>query len=170
MANHAISTPSNVYPLPTARPGHRFVPAKVGATNDASVVVLIEDPLCCTEDHLDDPVRDLSDLMHRGDTASVYVPTFGYGAYPVQMHAAVEVDPVASDPQFRAAHVTVQDVGGGAYSYLTDEMAERLADEMVGFASQLRHQARAVRLHNQTVVDSDPSMDEALRRVRGGAA
>lgn len=167
MANHAIST-SNLYPLPSAKPGHRFVPAKIGPTNDTSVIVLIECPVFCTEDHVGEPVRDLSDVMHRGDVADVYVPTFGYGAYPIQMHAMVESDPAATDPQFRAAHITVQDAGGGAYSHLTPKMAERVADAAIGFASELRHQARVARLHNASLGDSDPDMDEALRRVRAG--
>lgn len=162
MAQSAISTPSNLYPLPEPKPGHRFVPAKVGATNDTSVIVLIEDPTWCSEDHLGEPVRDLSDIMHRGDVASVNVPTFGYGAYPVQMHAWVEADPAAGEPEFRAAHVTVQDVGGNAYCHLTADMAERLADEVIGFASDLRHQARTVRLANG-------STGAALPLVRGGA-
>lgn len=168
MANHAISTPANVYPLPEPKPGHRFVPAKVDATNATSVIVLIEDPTWCTEDHVDEPVRDLADIMHRGDTASVNVPTFGYGAYPVQLHAWLEADPVAADPAFRAAHVTVQDVGGNEYAHLTPDMAEKLADEVIGFASELRHQARIARQANQATTSSDPDMDEALRRVRQG--
>lgn len=160
---------TNLYPLPSPKPGHRFVPAKVGATNDASVIILIEDPTWCTEDHVDEPVRDIEDIMHRGNPAAVYVPTFGYGAYPIQMHTWIEADPVATDPQFRAAHITVQDAGGNSYSHLTPDMAERTADELIGLASELRHQARTARLANQAVADSDPDMDEALRRVRGEA-
>lgn len=169
MGNLPMSS-SNLYPLPTPRPGYRFVPAKVGATNATSVIVLVEDPEWCTEDHVDEPVRDLSDIMHRGDVASVMVPTFGFGAYPVQLHAWVEADPVASEPEFRAAHITVQDAGGGDYCHLTPAMAEKLADDAIGFASELRHKARTARLANQKAGDSDPCMDEALRRVRGGAA
>jgi hypothetical protein len=164
------ATPSNLYPMPTPKPGHRFVPAKVGATEDTSVIVLIEDPTWCTEDHVDEPVRDLPDIMHRGGEANVYVPTFGYGAYPIQMHAWVESDPAAKEPEFRAAHVTVMDSGGNNYCHLTPAMAEKLADDAIGFASELRHQARIARLANQAAGDSDPCMNEALRRVRGGVA
>lgn len=169
MAQSAIS-PNNVHPFPAVKPGYRLVPAKVEHSKDSSVIVYIECPTWCTEDHVGEPVRNIEDVTHYGDTASVYVPTFGYGAYPIQMHATVSSDPAATDPQFRAAHVVVQDAGGNAYSHLTPEMAERLADEAIGFASELRHQARTARLHNQTVRngDSDPDMDEALRRVREG--
>lgn len=159
----------NLYPLPEPKPGHRFVPARVGATNETSVIVLIECPTWCDEtEHMDEPVRDLSDVMHRGDVASVNVPTFGFGAYPIQTHAWVEADPVAKEPEFRAAHITVQDAGGNAYCHLTPAMAERLADEAIGFASELRQQARTVRQANQVAGDSDVDMDEALRHVRSG--
>ncbi|WP_328449838.1 hypothetical protein OG780_19265 [Streptomyces sp. NBC_00386] len=161
---------STVAATPTVKPGYRLMPATVGRTNATSVTVYIECPTWCTEDHVDEPVRDIEDVMHRGDIAAVYVPTFGYGAYPIQMHATVESDPVATEPEFKAAHITVQDAGGNSYSHLTPEMAERLADEVVGFAAQLRHQARTCRLANQVTGDSDPDMDEALRRVRLGAS
>ncbi|MFF4360844.1 DUF6907 domain-containing protein [Streptomyces sp. NPDC001604] len=171
MGQLPMSTPANCYELPKPRPGHRFVPAKVGATNDTSVIVLIECPTwCSSEEHLSEPVRELSDVMHRGPVASVNVPTFGYGAYPVQLHAWVEADPVASDIEYRQAHIEVQDAGGNEFCHLTPDMAEKLADEAIGFASELRHQARIARLANQTVGDSDPDMDEALRQVRQGGA
>jgi hypothetical protein len=48
-------------------------------------------------------------------------------------------------------------------------MADDLANELIAFAAQIRAAARTARLANH-VGDSDPSMDEALRRVRGGAA
>jgi hypothetical protein len=141
--------PSNVATFPAIKPGHRLVPAKVGRTNDTSVIAYVECPIFCIEDHVDEPVRNIEDIVHRGDTASVLVPTFGYGAYPIQLHATVESDPTAQDPQYRAAHITVQDAGGSAYSYLTPEMADRLADEAVKFAAKLRENARTARLHNQ---------------------
>ncbi|MGX1129922.1 hypothetical protein RKD49_002112 [Streptomyces glaucescens] len=161
-------TTSNVHPFPAIKPGHRLVPAKIesGAT---STLIYIECPTWCTEDHLGEPVRAVEDVMHRGDTANLYAPTFGYGAYPVQMHAWVECDPVATDPQFRAAHISVSDAGGNDGSHLTPAMADKLADDMVSMASQLRTLARTARLHN-AAGDSDPSMDEALRRIRGGVA
>lgn len=165
------TVPSNVAAFPAIKPGHRLVPAKVARRDEPGVIVYVEDPTWCVEDHVDEPVGNVEDIMHRGDTAGVYVPTFGYGAYPIQMHAWIEADPAAAnDPNFRAAHVTMQDATGGSFSHLTPEMAEKVADELVGFASQLRHLARTARLANQTTGDSDPDMDEALRRARGGQA
>lgn len=138
----------SIHPFPAVKPGHRLAPAKVGRTNDTSVIAYVECANWCIEDHVDEPVRNIEDIVHRGDTASLLAPTFGYGAYPIQLHATVECDPTATDPQFRAAHITVQDAGGSS-SHLTPEMAERLADEAVKFAAQLRNQARTARLHNQ---------------------
>jgi hypothetical protein len=117
------------------------------------MIAYVECPIFCIEDHVDEPVRNIEDIVHRGDTVSVLVPTFGYGAYPIQMHATVESDPVAADGQFRAAHITVQDAGGSEYSHLTPEMAERLADEAVAFAAKIREAARTARLHNQHVAE-----------------
>lgn len=160
---------SNLYPLPTPRPGHRFVPAKVGHSNAASVIVLIEDPVWCTEDHIAEPVRDLVDIMHRSEPSGFGVHSFVRNIRTHELYAYMESDPVATDAAMKAAHVVIED-GGNEYSYLTPAMAEELADRVVGFASHLRSLARAVRQANQTTGDSDPDMDEALRRVREGGA
>jgi hypothetical protein len=48
----------------------------------------------------------------------------------------------------RAAHIVVTDSTGNNYSHLTEDMADRLADDLIGLASELRHQARTARLHN----------------------
>jgi hypothetical protein len=140
--------PSNVYPFPAIRPGHRLVPAKVARSGETGVIAFIECPNWCVEDHVADYVGSLQDVMHRGENAYVAVPTFAYGAYPVQMHASVQLDPAASDPQMRAAHVLVSDSTGNNDAYLTPEMADAVADELIGLASELRHKARTARLHN----------------------
>jgi hypothetical protein len=167
MAQSAISTP-NLYPLPTPKPGHRFVPAKVGRSNATSVIVLIEDPMWCTEDHLGEPVRDVSDVMHRGEPDGLSVPSFAFAPYPHQLYAQIESDPVATDPRLKAAHVMIEDGGGNNQAVLTPEMVDALADEVISFASYLRSLARQVRQANQVTGDSDPDMYEALRRVREG--
>lgn len=166
MGNLPMST-SNVYPLPTPRPGYRFVPAKVGHTNDLSVIVLIEDPVWCVEDHVAEPVRDVADVMHRSEPSGFSVHSFVRNIRTNELYAYMEADPVASDASMKAAHVVVED-GGNEYSYLTPAMAEELADKVVGFASHLRSLARSVRQANQTTGDTD--MDEALRLVRQGGA
>ncbi len=69
----------------------------------------------------------------------------------------------------RAAHVLVDD-DTPLQAHLTEALADKLADDFVAFAEQLRQLARAARAHNETADDSDPDMDEALRRARGGDA
>lgn len=168
MQNHAISAPANLYPLPSPRPGHRFVPAKVGHRNAASVIVLIEDPLWCTEDHVAEPVVDVADVMHRTDAEGFGVTSFVRNIKAHELYAYIEADPTG-DAAMKAAHVVVED-GGNEYSYLTPAMADELADKVVGFASHLRTLARQVRQANQVTGDSDVDMDEALRRIRSGGA
>jgi hypothetical protein len=81
--------------------------------------------------------------------------------------AMIKSDPAAEDARMRKAHIMVDDEREQAF--LTPEMAEQFADELIGYASEVRHLARTARLHNQSSGDSDPNMDEALRRVRDGA-
>jgi hypothetical protein len=166
MAKSAIST-SNLYPLPTPRPGYRFAPAKVGRSEATSIIALIECPVWCAEDHVDEPQRAVEDIMHTSRPAHVSTTSFLQRGTVSELYASVQADPVADDPRLKAAHVVVDD-GGNENAYLTPEMAEGLADEMIGFASELRHLARIARLAHSTTGDSDPDMDEALRRVREG--
>ncbi|MGY1579773.1 DUF6907 domain-containing protein [Streptomyces sp. MN13] len=156
-------TAATVHPLPAVEPGHRLAPVKV-VTGTASIIAHIPDPLFCTEDHVDQPVRALEDVMHRGDVVSVVVPTFGYGAYPVQMHAWIESDPVATDARFKAAHIAIGDASGDEGSHITPEMADKLADDLIGFAAELRHMANDARRANAVA----PQL--SLRKRQGGAA
>ncbi|MFD8453907.1 DUF6907 domain-containing protein [Streptomyces coelicoflavus] len=168
-------TAATVHPFPAVKPGFRLVPAKVGATNRTSTVVYIECPNWCTEDHVENAVRNVEDILHCTGTEGFVVETFtgdtSFPGAPGWVHglwAGLESDPAATDSDMRRAHVVVED--GSNYAYLTPQMAEQLADTVVGFASELRHLARTARLHNSVESgDSDPDMDEALRRVRGEA-
>lgn len=158
---------SAVHPSPVVKPGHRLVPAKVGRSEQTSVIVYIEDPTWCTEDHVAEPVRDIEDIMHRSEPAGFGVLSFSHNIPDHELYAYIEADPLADKPVMKAAHIVVED-GGNEYSYLTPAMADELADKVVGFAAHLRHLARDVRQANQTSGDSAPDMDEALRRVRVG--
>jgi hypothetical protein len=181
MANHAISqhvtaslpsiptqptaaeqSQGSVYPLPGVKPGFRLVPARV-ETKTSSTIVYIECPMWCAVDHVDESVGAVEDVMHLNEGADVYVPTFGYGVYPVQLHAWIESDPVAMDPSFKAAHIVVGDASGDEGSHITPEMAEKLADDLIGFASELRHMARTARQANA-------SARVSLRKPRRGVA
>lgn len=160
---------ANLYPLPSPKPGHRFVPAKVGATNATSIICLIECPTFCGEDHVAESVRNVEDVTHVSAAPGVSIGSFLQRGPHHQLWATVQTDPVAADPRLSSAHVVVEDQDGD-FAYLTPEMAEAYADDLIGFASELRHLARTASLHNQANGDSDPDMDEALRRVRQGGA
>lgn len=86
-----------------------------------------------------------------------------------ELYVRVHSDPSHPERQLRTAHVLL---GNGAPfdSYLTPDDADQAADELAAFAAKIREAARTARLANTASGDSDPDMDEALRRVRGGAA
>ncbi|MFF9861104.1 DUF6907 domain-containing protein [Streptomyces tendae] len=147
------------------KPGHRLVPAAI-ERGEHRTTVYIECPVWCVEEHVDEPVSNVEDILHRsgcGVEDVLYVPSFGDAPFPILLAAYVESDPVATNPLMKAAHVAVEDPHSASLAYLTPEMAEKLADDVIGFASNLRHLARTVRLANQ---GGDPDMDEALRRVQ----
>ncbi|MER5473711.1 hypothetical protein [Streptomyces sp. NPDC002685] len=146
-----------------AKPGHRLVPALVG-TRASNQIAYIACPNWCVDDHTDCPTM-LDDIDHNGATVGVVVPTYYESDDDHAWSARLMADPNATDPRSRAAHLAVGDETRFE-ARLAPSAAEKLADELVGFAAQLRQLARTARLHNQTAGDSDPSMDEALRRLR----
>jgi hypothetical protein len=174
--NHAISAP-NVHPLPAIKPGHELVPAAIGRRGEHGQIVFIECPTAwCVVDHvaerqvaLEDIVHSSYDAQNGGTEAEVVVESFMSSVAAFAMYASIQSDVGSHDPRLRGAHVVLDD-GSQEDAFLTADMTEKLADDLIGFASQLRHIARTVRLANQATGDSDPDMDEALRRVRGGAA
>ncbi|MEV7001139.1 hypothetical protein AB0N62_26085 [Streptomyces sp. NPDC093982] len=155
---------NNVHPFPALKPGHRLVPALIG-NRQASQVAYIECPNWCNDDHTAGPTA-LEDITHTSASEDVAIASFLKRGADLLMFATVEQDPSARNPLLRAAHVAVDN--GDMPNYFTPEMAEAFADDLIGFASQVRHLARTARLHNASQGDSDPDMDEALRRVREG--
>jgi hypothetical protein len=130
------------------QPGARLVPALVG-TFARNQVAYIPCPSWCTEDHTAEPSA-LEDVTHYADTDGVEVPSFTddtTAAYVLL--ARLESDPVAGDPRMRGAHVLLWEDAAPTEARLTPEMAEELADDLVGFAAHLRHLARTARLANQ---------------------
>lgn len=157
---------NTVATFPAIKPDHRLVPARVGRTNDTSVIVYVECPTWCTEDHVAESVGDAVDISHSSGSEGLYVRSLLKTVPTHELFAAIQSDPAASDPRLRQAHIVVED-RGNEYAHLTPEMTEELADKAVSFASHLRQLARTARLHNSA---GDSDMDEALRRVQGGAA
>ncbi|MEV7994938.1 hypothetical protein AB0O67_24400 [Streptomyces sp. NPDC086077] len=145
MAKSAI-TPNNVHPFPAIRPGFKLVPARIGR-GEQKQIVYVECPLWCTEDHVDNFQYDLGDITHYSDMSGVTVPTMTSDYDRATWSARIASDPTASEPGLRAAHILVDDETPDE-ARLTPEMAEELADELVGFAAAIRHAARTARLHN----------------------
>lgn len=161
-------TTNNVTPFPAVKPGYKLAPARIGR-GDRKQIIYIECPNWCTQDHVENFRYDVEDITHYGDMSSVIVPTMTSDHAHFVWSVQVSSDPTASEPSLRGAHVLIDDEDTDT-ARLTPDMADELADELIGLASDIRHAARTARLHNQTVrnADSDPDMDEALRRVREG--
>ncbi|MBV2357821.1 hypothetical protein KUM39_26275 [Streptomyces sp. J2-1] len=163
---------AGVHPFPAIKPGCRLVPATIGRDRNSTTVVYIECPNWCIHDHLAERESNVEDIRHYGEMGGVEVLTFLDDDFSYSSWGArLEVDPAAGDARLREAHILVNEESSPEEARLTPDMAETLADELIGLASHLRHLARSARLHNQAQGgDSDPDMDEALRRVRAGGA
>ncbi|MDX3458413.1 hypothetical protein PV396_41870 [Streptomyces sp. ME02-8801-2C] len=155
------------------RPAHRMVPAVVGWPG-RQTTVLIEDPDWCNIDHVDLWVHALEDVDHYSDftgwsTDSILQP----GDAVIELLTRVHSDPLAEDAALRDAHVIIDDGHAGSTCYLTPEMAERAADELIAMAADVRRAAQAARQSNALAGRqrrNRSQADESLRRVRGGQA
>lgn len=149
---NGIPRPKAALEGPAVAPGSRLVPARVARANESGVIVYIECPNWCTEDHVEEYVANVEDVMHRGDMARAEVASFLNDTTLIYaLNARLEADPIARDTRLRGAHVTVWEDGGPETAELTADMAEELADDLVGLAARLRHLARTVRLVNHEV-------------------
>ncbi|MGY3845263.1 DUF6907 domain-containing protein [Streptomyces hydrogenans] len=120
----------------------RLVPAVVGAKGRTQRVY-IECPDWCTVDH-SKRIDFLDDITHYSAADTLQISTFTDEDTSLwDMALQITADPVAEDRRMREAHLLV-DVGGGEQAHLTPEMADELADDLIAFASQLRHKARQV--------------------------
>lgn len=129
-------------------PQSRLVPALVGPP-DRTQIIHIECPTSwCVVDHMD-RVAFLDDVMHYSDCGVVQVSTMTDDDFAhSELYANVSSDPTAADPRLRAAHIVVND-GGPNDAYLTPEMAESFADDLIAFASQIRTAARTALVANR---------------------
>lgn len=146
-ADQPQPTASRAYPLPMPKPGSRFVPAALGKPGE-QVIVHIQCDLWCTQDHVANWVHHAEDIDHWGDddanwdTDCMTRP----GDRMLSLDARLHSDPVAADPRLRAAHVLMDD--GSTQVFLTPEMADKTADDLIAMAAQLRHLAQRARQAN----------------------
>ena len=116
----------------------------------------MECPTWCTVDHVESPESHIEDVWHGGDYANLNAPRVGREP-ELLVFARLGIDPAASEPAKRSAFVFVDD-GGEGYE-MSPAQALEFAENLERFASEIRAMAA-------TAGDSDPDMDEALRRVR----
>ncbi|MFI9174872.1 DUF6907 domain-containing protein [Streptomyces lincolnensis] len=139
------------------------------------MTALIECPAFCHVDHVKDWVHALEDLDHYSDfegwsTDSILQP----GDEVISLTTRVHADPIAENPAMRQAHVVLDNGNAGETCYLTPEMAEARADELIALAADLRNNARTARQAN-AIAGGKPrrngsQADKALRQVRSGGA
>jgi hypothetical protein len=138
---------------------HRIVPASVGPASRAQVIH-IPCHEWCVVDHLT-RVTCLDDVVHFSDSDSVTVLTLtDDDTAHSELVATIGCDPTARDPRLRAAHIRTNS-GQAEDAYLTPDMAEELADDMIVFAVQLRGKARTARAANQAEVVLNTRADSA---------
>ncbi|APE23012.1 MULTISPECIES: DUF6907 domain-containing protein [Streptomyces] len=145
----AARIPVNLLPGIPAQPAPqpRLVPTLVGAKGRAQRVY-IECPEWCTVDH-SKRIAHLDDVTHYSDGDVLQVSTFTDEDTSLwDLTLNISADPSATDLRLREAHLVV-DVGGGETAHLNPSMADELADDLIAFASQLRHKARQVALFNR---------------------
>ncbi|MFJ6846426.1 DUF6907 domain-containing protein [Streptomyces griseoluteus] len=142
--------------LPAVKPGYRMVPALVGKEGQ-EVTAWVECPDWCVTDHVADRATFLEDLNHSGERRGMsFTPSRGQRV-PVEVYLAQW--PGSHEPAPTLAvdlDYEVENYGRTA--------ALALADQLAAFTEDVR------RLAVTLPEDSDPDMDEALRRVRGGRA
>ncbi|MFC7973916.1 DUF6907 domain-containing protein [Streptomyces cinereoruber] len=128
-------------------PPVRLVPAVVGVKGREQRVY-IECADWCVVDHTRG-YNLLEDIAHYSDGDLVQVESFAYGDKAhSELSCMISADPSADDSRIREAHLLV-DTGSSEDARLTPEMAESLADDLIAFASQLRHKARQVSAFNR---------------------
>lgn len=133
---------------PAVSPGFRLVPASIGRPGRVQSVHL-PCPTWCVLDHAADRQVAVEDVSHRGDVDHAQVSTMlddHYSAF--ELYSQLYSDPASDDPRMRVAAVVVTD--GSRDAYLTPDMADEAADDLIAFAMRLKETAGTVRLANQT--------------------
>ncbi|MFM9790134.1 DUF6907 domain-containing protein [Streptomyces turgidiscabies] len=150
-------TTNNVHPLPAIKPGHRLVPALIGRSTDPGTIVYIECPTWCTVDHVASSSVFLEDINHEGEHRGMSLSPSHGERVPLEVYLSQW--PASTEEKGQTYLAVDLDYEVSSYGR---PAALALADQLVAFAADVRRLA-------QTLPD-DNQADEALRRVRGGAA
>jgi len=139
----SVASPESVV-VSAATPSPRFVPASIGRPGRVQVAQIL-DPNFCVLDHAAERVVAIEDVSHRGTPDCVQVPTMTDDLYSAfELYSQLYSDPTANDPRLRVAAVTVTD--GSREAYLTPDMTDETADELIAFAMRMKEMARVARL------------------------
>ncbi|MCW7941647.1 hypothetical protein AAW14_06275 [Streptomyces hygroscopicus] len=118
-------------------------------------MIYIECPTWCIVDHVSEKEVAVEDIVHSSydalgseNTASVTVGSFLSKGITFEMYASLKAETSGNDPRLQRAHITLDD-GGGDDAFLTEDMAEEVADRMANFAIELRRLAGIARQANQ---------------------
>jgi hypothetical protein len=134
----------------TLPPGHRLVPASIGRPGRVQTLA-IPCPAWCVEDHVGEPVRNVEDIMHRGDQSELCIQSVAFAPIPHQLYAYLASDPVAADPRLQATYIAVDNADASSMAFLTPEMAEVVAENAIRFAAEVLRLARMAREANMAV-------------------
>ncbi|WPO74000.1 DUF6907 domain-containing protein [Streptomyces sp. KN37] len=130
----------------------RLVAALIGRPGRTQTVFVQCEPWC-TEPHASEPEVAVEDITHYSDMAFMQVPTLlSEDTAHSELYCRVTSDPVSSDPRMRAAHVLYGD-GSSMDAFLTPDMADELAHDLVAFAAEVRGMARVARAANEADAD-----------------
>ncbi|RCH70491.1 hypothetical protein DT019_03100 [Streptomyces sp. SDr-06] len=131
-----VSTPTS--------PASRLVPALVHGQR-----IFVECPSWCIVDHVKLHTGAVEDITHWSEGAGMQVLTMlDPRAAHSDLFARVNSDPAHGDPRMRAAHVLVGNESA-VDAFLTPDMADELAADLVAFAAAVRRAARTARRANE---------------------
>lgn len=148
--------------LPTLKPGFRLVPTLIGRPDNAAPV-WIECPSWCHIDHANDRQVAIEDVWHSGDFVDLELPH--RDGKELLAYFRLGLDPYSNDPAKRRTFVYGEDGDAVDGRYMDPQHIRDFCDRTEAAITQLRALADAA---EATGGDSDPDMDEALRRVREG--
>lgn len=147
----SVATPE----CPVVSPGHRLVPAAIGRRLEAAQIIYIECPSWCIVDHVSEKQVAVEDIVHSSydalggeNTASVTVGSFLSKGIAFELYASVKAETSTNDPRLHRAHIVLDD-GSRDDAFLTEDMAEEVADRLDKFAAELRKLARTARQANE---------------------
>lgn len=139
----SVASPESIV-ASSAAPPPRFAPASIGRPGRVQTAHVACEPWCVI-DHVAERVVAIEDISHRGAPDHAQVPTMTDDLYSAfEVYSQLYSDPTADDPRMRVAAVVVTD--GSREAYLTPDMADEAADDLIAFAMGVKEKARVARL------------------------